>query len=183
MMTPLKLVAFIALVISMPWILLQVWLFAAPGLYSNEKVIGTILMSTAVILFYSGIAFSFYVILPLLFQIFIAMTPEGVSMSTDISYYFDFVISNFVVMGLAFQTPIILWTLLITRVIDLQQAKRARAYIILCSFVGGMILTPPDIFSQVLFAIPLWLLYEIALLLSIPINSFLKNKELPSDTD
>ncbi len=165
-LAPFKLTLFVAVFISMPYLLYQTWSFVAPGLYKNEQRFVIPLMLSSIILFYTGIIFAYFIILPLLFGFFAAVAPEGVSIMTDISRYLDFVLKIFFAFGLAFEVPIA--TMLVwTGFTSAQTLKRNRPYIIIVAFVAGMLLTPPDIISQILLALPIWCLFELGLFLSI----------------
>ncbi len=165
-LTPFKLSLVTSIFIAIPYIFYQLWSFVAPGLYRHEKRLALPLLVSSIVLFYSGIVFSFYVVFPLMFAFFTATTPEGVSMMTDISQYLDFVLKMFFAFGLAFEVPIITIVLTITGVTNADKLAEKRPYIIVGSFVIGMLLTPPDIISQILLAIPIWLLFELGVIFS-----------------
>lgn len=165
-LTPLKLSLMLAIFISVPWIFYQIWLFIAPGLYQHEQRIALPLISAGTFLFYSGMLFAYLVVMPLIFQFLTATAPEGVSVMTDISKYLDFVLTIFFAFGLAFQVPIATFLLVKTGVSTPQSLADKRPYIIVGAFIVGMLLTPPDIISQTLLALPMWLLFEIGLLMS-----------------
>jgi sec-independent protein translocase protein TatC len=148
----------------MPYILHQIWSFSAPGLYSNEKKVAMPLLLSSILLFYTGIAFAFYVVFPLVFGFFTAAAPEGVTVMTDINRYLDFVLKLFFAFGIAFEIPIATVLLIWTGATSTASIASKRAYVIVGCFVVGMILTPPDIISQVLLAIPMWLLFEMGIL-------------------
>jgi len=165
-LTPFKLVLVTSIFIAMPVALFQLWSFIAPGLYSHERRLAFPLMLLSSALFYLGMAFAYFVVFPLVFAFFNAVAPEGVQVMTDISKYLDFVLKLFFAFGLAFQVPIatilVVWAGLTTP--DAMRAKRP--YVIVAAFVIGMLLTPPDIISQTLLAVPMWALFELGLLLS-----------------
>lgn len=163
-LTPFKLTAWCALFLSVPIILQQVWGFIAPGLYRHEKRIAVPLLVSSILLFYAGMAFAYFLVFPLIFHFFASVTPEGVSMMTDINEYLDFVLTLFFAFGVAFEIPVATFLVIWIGVVDVDTLKRARPYVIVGCFVVGMILTPPDIFSQTLLAVPMWLLFEIGLL-------------------
>ncbi len=165
-LTPFKLSLVTSIFIAIPYIFYQLWSFVAPGLYRHEKRLALPLLASSVFLFYSGIVFSFYVVFPLMFAFFTATTPEGVAMMTDISQYLDFILKMFFAFGLAFEVPIITIVLTITGVTNADKLAEKRPYIIVGSFVIGMLLTPPDIISQILLAIPIWLLFELGVVFS-----------------
>ena len=166
LLTPFKLTFFVALFVAMPVILYQVWAFVAPGLYKNEKHFAFPLLASSILLFYAGVAFAYFVVFPLVFGFFTAITPNGVEMMTDISAYLDFITTIVLAFGIAFEVPIatvlIVWTGLTTP----DKLGKARPYVFLMAFVVGMVLTPPDIISQTLLAVPVYLLYEVGIIMS-----------------
>ena len=161
---PLKLSAFVALFIAMPWVLYQIWGFVAPGLYKNERRLMVPLLVSSTLLFYAGIAFAYFVTLPIVFQFTLSAAPEGVVVATDIADYLDFMMTMFVAFGVAFETPVAVVLLVITGFVTTAQLKEARGYVLVGVFVVAAIITPPDVFSQLLVAIPSYLLYEVGLL-------------------
>lgn len=163
---PFKLTMMLSLAIAIPWVLYQVWAFIAPGLYSHEKRMAGPLVVAGTVLFYSGMAFSYFVVLPLVFAFLTGTAPEGVAVMTDISKYLDFVLTLFFAFGVAFQVPIATFLMVMAGVTTADSLAEKRPYIIVAAFVIGMMLTPPDIISQTLLALPMWLLFEIGLLLS-----------------
>ncbi|MCG5509054.1 twin-arginine translocase subunit TatC [Ectothiorhodospira lacustris] len=163
---PFKLVLMLAIVISVPFLLYQAWAFIAPGLYRHEKHLAVPMLVSSTILFYLGMAFAYFVVFPLIFAFFTSSAPEGVSVMTDISRYLDFVILLFLAFGIAFEVPIATILLVAMGLTTPQQLAAKRPYIIVGVFVVGMILTPPDIISQTLLALPMWLLFEIGIVLS-----------------
>ena len=138
-------------------------MFTAPGLYEKEKKLVLPILVSSSLLFYLGAAFAYFVVFPLLFSFFIAIAPDGISIMTDIGRYLDFVITLFFAFGFAFEVPIITILLVITNVSTTQSLSRKRPYVIVGAFIVGMLLTPPDVVSQTLLAIPIWLLYELGL--------------------
>jgi len=166
LLTPFKLTFFAALFIAMPIVLYQVWAFVAPGLYRKEKRFAMPLLASSIVLFYLGIGFAYFVVFPLMFGFFTAIAPEGVEVQTDISQFLDFITTIFFAFGLAFEVPIatvlVVWTGLTTP----KKLGKARPYVFLGAFVLGMFLTPPDMISQTLLAIPVYLLYELGILMS-----------------
>jgi sec-independent protein translocase protein TatC len=165
-LTPLKLTLMLSVFISIPWIFYQIWLFVAPGLYPHEKHVALPLVSAGTFLFYAGMLFAYFVVMPLIFQFLTATAPEGVAVMTDISRYLDFVLTLFFAFGLAFQVPIATFLLVKSGVSTPQSLAEKRPYIIVGAFIVGMLLTPPDIISQTLLALPMWLLFELGLLMS-----------------
>ncbi|MFZ6046030.1 twin-arginine translocase subunit TatC [Pseudomonas sp. CR3202] len=160
-LTPFKLTMVVALFLAMPVILHQVWGFIAPGLYKHEKRIALPLLVSSIVLFYGGMAFAYFLVFPLIFHFFASVTPEGVAMMTDISSYLDFVMTLFFAFGVAFEIPVAVVLLIWIGVVDVEYLKRIRPYVVIGCFVVGMVLTPPDIFSQTLLAVPMWLLFEV----------------------
>jgi sec-independent protein translocase protein TatC len=165
-LTPFKLAFFVALFIAMPWVIFQVWAFVAPGLYRTERRFAVPLLVSSVVLFYAGVAFAYFVVFPIMFAFFAAVTPEGVSMMTDIGAYLDFVLALFFAFGFAFEIPVATVLLVATGIVQLDGLRRNRMYVLLGCFVVGMLLTPPDVFSQTLLAVPMYLLYESGLVMS-----------------
>ncbi|RKZ91247.1 MAG: twin-arginine translocase subunit TatC [Candidatus Parabeggiatoa sp. nov. 1] len=161
--TPFKLAVVLSIFAVMPYLLYHLWAFIAPGLYQHEKSMVFPLLISSSILFYLGIAFAHYVVLPLVFGFMIYMTPVGVEMMTDIGLYLDFVLKLFFAFGLAFQVPIVTVVLIWMNIVTPESLAKKRPYIIVAAFVIGMLLTPPDAISQTLLAIPIWLLFEIGL--------------------
>lgn len=159
--TPFKLAMVVSIFVAMPFILYQAWSFIAPGLYLNERKRTMPLLISSTLLFYIGAAFAYYVVFPLVFGFLTQSAPEGVEVMTDISRYLDFVLTMFFAFGIAFEVPVAVVLLLWTGAVSPQALKGKRAYIIVAAFVIGMVLTPPDIISQTLLAVPMWLLFEI----------------------
>jgi len=169
-LTPFKLVMLLAVVLTIPWILYQLWAFIAPGLYKHEKRFVMPLLVSSSILFYLGMVFAYFVVFPLVFGFFTKVTPDGVAVMTDISRYLDFVTKMFIAFGAAFEVPVLTFVLVMTGVTTVEALSSARSYVIVAAFVIGMLLTPPDVISQVLLAIPVWLLFELGLVMSKIVN-------------
>lgn len=163
--TPFKLVAFVALMICMPYILYQAWSFIAPGLYENERRFALPLLVSSIFLFYLGICFAFFVVFPLVFGFFTKAAPEGVTIMTDINHYLSFVLMLFFAFGMAFEVPIATLLLVKAGITTTSELAAKRPYIIVGAFVIGMLLTPPDIISQTLLAVPMWCLFELGLVM------------------
>ena len=163
-LTPFKLALVLSIFVAMPVILHQIWSFIAPGLYNNEKKVAVPLLTSSIILFYAGIAFAFYVVFPLVFGFFTSVAPEGVTVMTDINRYLDFVLKLFFAFGLAFEIPIATVLLIWTGASTAESLGKKRPYVIVGCFVLGMLLTPPDVISQILLALPMWLLFEIGII-------------------
>lgn len=169
-LAPFKLTLVLAIFLAMPYILHQIWGFVAPGLYSKEKKVALPILTSSVLLFYSGIAFAFYLVFPLVFSFFASVAPEGITIMTDINSYLDFVLKLFFAFGLAFEIPIATVLLVWTGATDVSSLRKKRPYLVVGCFIVGMLLTPPDIISQVLLAFPMWLLFEAGILFSIFIS-------------
>jgi sec-independent protein translocase protein TatC len=165
-MAPIKLVLFAALLVTMPYLFYEVWMFMSPGLYKNEKSFVMPLMATTVILFTTGIAFAYFVVCPIIFKFFIASAPNSIQVMTDISQYLNFIIKLVFAFGVAFEIPIATFLLIKSSIVKKGSLIKSRPYLIILFFVIGMLLTPPDIFSQLFLALPMWILFELGLLLS-----------------
>lgn len=165
-LTPFKLVLMLAVFLAMPVILYQMWAFVAPGLYANEKRIAGPLLVSSILLFYAGVAFAYYVVFPLVFGFFTSIGPEIVNISTDIGRYLDFVLALFFGFGLAFEVPIATIILVAIGFTTPKKLSEKRPYVIVGAFICGMLLTPPDVISQVLLALPMWVLFEAGLIAS-----------------
>jgi sec-independent protein translocase protein TatC len=161
---PLKLTLMVSIFISMPFVLYQIWRFIAPALYDKEKTLAFPLLFSSIVLFYSGIAFAYFVVFPLIFGFFTSTGPEGVTIMTDISRYLDFVLKLFFAFGLVFEIPIAIIILVSSGVTSVDSLSQKRPYLVVACFVVGMLLTPPDVISQTLLALPMWLLFEVGLL-------------------
>jgi len=170
-LTPFKLTLVLSIFAAMPFILYQVWGFVAPGLYKREKMIVVPLFLSSVILFYAGMAFAYYLVFPLVFTFFTSVSPDGVLVMTDIRSYLDFVLKLFFAFGLSFEIPIAIIILSWMGLVDPSRLGKKRPYIFVLCFSLGMLLTPPDVISQILLAIPMWLLFEFGLVLSKAISS------------
>jgi len=160
-LTPFKLSLVLAIFLAIPVILYQIWGFVAPGLYQQEKRVALPLLASSVLLFYSGAAFAYFVVFPLIFAFFTSVGPESVQVMTDINSYLDFVLKLFLAFGIAFEMPIAAVILILTGVTTAEALAAKRPFIIVGCFVFGMLLTPPDVISQSLLAIPMWLLFEL----------------------
>ena len=153
---PFKFAFACAFALAVPYLLYQIWAFIAPGLYKNEKALVVPLLLSSSSLFYIGIAFSYFVVFPIIFSFFANTAPEGVAVMTDINAYLSFVIKLFFAFGVAFEVPVATVLLVYMGVTDVPSLKKKRPYIIVAAFVVGMLLTPPDVFSQTLLALPVW---------------------------
>ena len=172
-LTPLKLTFFVSLLASMPYSLNQIWKFIAPGMYQNEKSLSFLVMLSSLLLFYAGIVFTYFLVLPLVFSFFTGSAPEGILVMTDISRYLDFVLSMMFAFSFAFEIPVFIFLLIWSGVSSPESLSAKRPYVIIGCFTVGMFVTPPDVISQTLLAIPAWLLFEGGLLMA---RLFVKNK-------
>ena len=163
-LVPFKLTLVLAVMLAIPFILHQVWSFVSPGLYSHEKKFGIPLLLSSIILFYSGVSFAYFVVLPLAFGFFTGIGPEGIAVMPDISNILDFCLKMFFAFGLAFEIPIATFLMVLSGITDVNSLSRKRPYIFLGCFVVGMLVTPPDVISQTILAVPMWMLYEIGVM-------------------
>ena len=163
-MTPLKLALIAAIFVAMPYVLYQVWGFVAPGLYRREKRFALPLFASSVVLFYTGVAFAYFIVFPLMFAFLTTTTPAGVRMMTDISSYLDFTLLLFFAFGIAFEVPIAVVLLASTGLVKVETLKKNRGYVLLGIFVVAAFLTPPDAISQSFMAVPMYILYELGIL-------------------
>ena len=164
---PLKVTMRVAFLITLPHTLYQIWAFVAPGLYNHEKKLIVPLIVTSVALFMLGMAFAYFAVFPVVFGFMSAVTPEGVSMMTDIDKYLSFVLGMFVAFGVTFEVPIVVIVLHRMGVVSLAQLREGRPYVIVAAFVIAAVVTPPDVLSQIMMALPLWLLYEAGILMAV----------------
>jgi sec-independent protein translocase protein TatC len=178
-LTPFKLTFFVAVVLALPYLLYQIWSFLAPGLYENEKSLVAPLIGTSVLLFYAGITFAYFIVFPLVFGFFTSVAPEGVTVMTDIASYLDFVIKLFLAFGIVFEIPVAIILLIRTGAVTPDSLAAKRAYVVVGCFILGMLLTPPDVISQVLLALPMWILYECGIIIGRRITP----KKKPEDED
>lgn len=165
-MAPIKLVLYIALMFSMPWLFYQTWMFISPGLYNHERALTGPLMLSTVILFFSGAAFAFFIVCPIIFKFFIGMAPESIRVMTDINQYLSFIFKLVFAFGIAFEIPIATILIVKSGIVSRESLVKARPYLIVLFLIIGMLLTPPDVFSQLFLAIPMWILFEIGILLA-----------------
>ena len=165
-LAPFKLTLVTALFAAIPYILYQVWSFIAPGLYKHEKKIAMPLLASSVVLFYSGAVFAYYVVFPLIFAFFTSAGPTDIAVMTDINSYLNFVLKLFFAFGVAFEIPVATFILVWTGITTVEALSEKRPYVVIFCFVIGMLLTPPDVISQTLLALPMWLLFELGILMS-----------------
>ncbi|MCL6270600.1 twin-arginine translocase subunit TatC [Sansalvadorimonas sp. 2012CJ34-2] len=176
-LTPFKLTLVVAIFLSVPFLLHQAWAFISPGLYRHEKRLAVPLLVSSVLLFYSGVAFAYYVVFPLVFGFFTSVGPEGVAMMTDINRYLDFVLKMFFAFGIAFEIPVATVLLVASGVTTVAELKAKRPYVVVGCFVVGMLLTPPDVISQSLLALPMWLLFEFGIIFSHMVEKSAKERK------
>lgn len=169
---PMKVAMLAAFVISLPHTLYQMWAFVAPGLYAHERRFVAPLVFSSTLLFLAGMAFAYFLVFPVVFGFIAGVAPEGVAVMTDIGNYLDFVMTLFLAFGLAFEVPVAVVLLVHFGMVNVETLREVRSYVIVGAFVLGAILTPPDVISQFMLAIPLWLLYEVGILVS----SFLQSR-------
>jgi sec-independent protein translocase protein TatC len=163
---PLKVALVVAFVIALPYVLYQAWAFVAPGLYAHERRLVLPLVFASTVLFVVGMAFAYFLVFPVVFKFMSSVAPEGVAWMTDIDKYFSFVLTTFVAFGVTFQVPVLVIVLVRVGIVSLEKLKEMRPYAIVGAFVVGAIFTPPDVLSQFLLAVPLWLLYELGIFLA-----------------
>lgn len=183
LLVPMELAFYVSLFVTMPYTLHQVWAFISPGLYQREKKLAAPLLVSSVLLFYAGCAFAYFIIFPLLFKFFTSVAPEGVAVMTDIGSYLSFVITLFIAFGVAFELPVFIILLVMSGLVSHAQLVRARRYVIVGCFIVAMFITPPDMFSQTLLAIPMCLLYEVGLIFARGIKGRSKDDEDTSDKE
>ncbi|MEN9880620.1 MAG: Sec-independent protein translocase protein TatC [Pseudomonadota bacterium] len=165
-LVPVKVTLMLAFLIALPVVLWQVWAFIAPGLYQHEKSLAIPLMLASLGLFAAGMAFAYFVVFPSVFGFMVAIAPEGVAWMTDIDKYLSFVLTTFLAFGITFEVPVVVIVLVRMGIVSLEKLRAWRPYVIVGAFVIGAIFTPPDVMSQVLLAVPLWLLYELGIVLA-----------------
>ena len=165
-MAPIKLTLYIAMLFSMPWLFYQIWMFISPGLYSNERTFTGPLLFSTIILFFSGASFAFFIVCPIIFKFFIVMAPESIIIMTDISQYLSFIFKLVFAFGVAFEIPVATMLLVKSGFATRNSLIKARPYLVILFLIIGMLLTPPDIFSQLFLAIPMWVLFEIGIILA-----------------
>ena len=165
-LVPLKVTLMAAFLIALPYVLYQAWAFVAPGLYQHEKRLALPVLVSSVLFFAVGMAFAYFFVFPVAFGFFAGYTPAGVQMMTDIDKYLSFVLTMFIAFGMTFETPVVVIVLVRMRIVTLEKLRSARPYVIVGAFVVGAVFTPPDVISQLMLAVPLWLLFELGLVLA-----------------
>ena len=165
-LVPLKVTLMAAFLIALPYVLWQAWAFVAPGLYQHEKRMVLPVLVSSFVFFFVGMAFAYFLVFPIAFGFFAGYAPAGVQMMTDIDKYLSFVLTMFIAFGITFETPVVVIVLVRLRIVSLEKLRSVRPYVIVGAFIVGAVFTPPDVISQLLLAVPLWLLFELGLLLA-----------------
>src|SRR5512139_43193 len=163
---PMKVTMMAAFLIALPWVFYQAWAFVAPGLYQHEKRLAVPLVIASVVLFLTGMAFAYFLVFPLVFHFIVSVTPTGVAVMTDIGKYLDFVLTMFIAFGVTFEVPIAVVLLVKMGMVSVAKLREIRPYVIVGAFVVGAIFTPPDVVSQFMLATPLWVLYELGIIVA-----------------
>jgi sec-independent protein translocase protein TatC len=167
---PIKVTMMTAFLLALPWVFYQAWAFVAPGLYQHEKRIGVPLVIASVILFLLGMAFAYFLVFPMVFGFVVGVAPEGVAVMTDIGKYLDFVLTLFMAFGITFEVPVAVVLLVKMGMVSIAKLREIRPYVIVGAFVIGAIFTPPDIISQFMLAVPMWILYELGIIVAAMIS-------------
>ncbi len=165
-LVPLKVTLLVGFVGALPYVLYEAWAFVAPGLYAQEKRLVLPLVVASFLLFLVGMSFAYFLVFPMVFKFMASIAPEGVAWMTDIDKYFGFVLTTFIAFGVTFEVPVVVIVLVRTGFVSIEKLKEARPYVIVGAFVVGAIFTPPDVISQVMLALPLWLLYEVGIVMA-----------------
>ncbi len=189
-LVPMKVALMVAFLIALPYVLYQVWAFVAPGLYNHEKQLVLPLVVASVLLFFSGMAFAYYLVFPTVFHFMATVAPEGVAWMTDIDKYLSFVLTTFMAFGITFEVPVVVILLVKAGIVDIAKLKEARPYVIVGAFILAAIVTPPDIISQFMLAVPMCLLYELGIVMAIfvsrtpkPAEGIMSDSELEAALD
>lgn len=165
-LVPMKVTMMVAFLIALPYILFQAWAFVAPGLYTHEKKLVLPLIVASVLLFFVGMSFAYFLVFPTVFHFMASVAPDGVAWMTDIDKYLSFALTTFMAFGVTFEVPVVVIVLVRIGMVSIEKLKEIRPYVIVGAFVIGAIFTPPDVLSQIMLAVPLWLLYELGILLA-----------------
>lgn len=176
---PVKVTLMAAFLLAMPWVFYQAWAFVAPGLYQHEKRIGVPLVVASVILFLLGMAFAYFLVFPVVFGFIVGVAPEGVAVMTDIGKYLDFVMTLFMAFGITFEVPVAVVLLVKMGMVSVAKLREIRPYVVVGAFVIGAIFTPPDVISQFMLAMPLWVLYELGIIVA----SMISKRGLEAESD
>jgi len=182
-LVPMKVALMVAFLIALPYVLYQIWAFIAPGLYAHEKKLALPLVGVSVFLFFVGMAFAYFLVFPTVFGFMAKVAPEGVAWMTDIEKYLSFVMTTFMAFGVTFEVPVLVVVLVYANIVDLAKLKEWRPYVIVGSFVVAAVLTPPDVISQLLMAIPMCLLFELGLALARFVTKRSARQERPYDQE
>jgi sec-independent protein translocase protein TatC len=177
-LVPMKVALLVAFVIALPYVLYQIWAFVAPGLYAHEKRLVLPLIVTSTFLFIAGMAFAYFLVFPIVFKFMASIAPEGVAWMTDIEKYLSFALTMFVAFGVTFEVPVAVVLLVRMNVVTVDKLREIRPYVIVGAFVIGAIFTPPDVISQLMLAMPLWVLYELGILVA-----SMMSKSTPAEAD
>ncbi|HXY21064.1 MAG TPA: twin-arginine translocase subunit TatC [Burkholderiaceae bacterium] len=180
-LVPLKVTLFAAFLLALPFVLYQAWAFIAPGLYQHEKRLALPVLVSSVAMFFAGIAYCYFVVFGVVFRFIAGFAPENVNVAPDIEQYFDFVIRMFIAFGLAFEVPIAVMLLVRLGITSVAKLRHVRPYVIVGAFVVAAIVTPPDVLSQMLLALPLWLLYELGVLLATIVGGKNRQQQAPAE--
>jgi sec-independent protein translocase protein TatC len=180
-LVPLKVTLMTAFLIALPYVLFQMWAFVAPGLYQHEKRLALPVIISSVFFFALGMCFAYFAVFPIAFGFFAGYAPAGVTMMTDIDKYLSFVLTMFIAFGITFETPVVVVVLVRMGVVSLEKLKSMRPYVIVGAFIIGAVFTPPDVISQCLLAVPLWLLYELGLVLARFVSTPATRAEAPAE--
>jgi sec-independent protein translocase protein TatC len=180
--TPLKLAFYFSLFVAMPYILTQLWGFVAPGLYKKEKRFAVPLLVSSIILFYVGVAFAYFFVFPAAFHFFSGYATESIQVSPDINNYLDFALTMFLAFGIAFEVPVIVVLLTLTGLVTVEKLRESRGYVVIGIFVVAAVLTPPDVLSQIMMAVPMWLLFEAGIIFSSILSRKSKNGDPGTET-
>lgn len=175
-LVPFKMTFVLSVLLAVPFILHQIWAFISPGLYQHEKKFAIPLLLSSIVLFYAGIAFAYFVVLPLVFGFFTAVGPEGISFMPDIGNILDFILKIFFAFGIAFEIPIATFLMVLSGITTVQALSQKRPYVFLGCFVFGMLITPPDVISQTVLAVPMWMLFEVGVLAARMIKKPMNNQ-------
>jgi len=167
---PLKVTMMTAFLLAMPWVFYQAWAFVAPGLYQHEKRIGVPLLIASVLLFLLGMAFAYFLVFPIVFGFIVGVAPAGVAVMTDIGKYLDFVMTMFMAFGITFEVPVVVVLLVKMGMVSIAKLREIRPYVIVGAFVVGAVFTPPDVVSQFMLAVPLWILYELGIIVAMMVS-------------
>ncbi len=173
---PLKVTLLVGFLVVLPYVLYQMWAFIAPGLYSHEKKLAMPIIVSSTLLFFAGMAFAYFVVFPSLFPVLFSYAPKGVTVATDIEKYWSFALTMFIAFGITFETPVVLAVLTRSGIVTVQQLKEFRGYFIVAAFVIAAVVTPPDVLSQLFLAVPLVILYEVGIWVSMLIKPRAKSE-------